>query len=79
MQCNAMQCNAMQCNTMQCNTMQLMQHSTQKATHAMPHETQSICHPYDLCSYIVGWVYSCVSDYEYKCIAIHRCMGAMDA
>ena len=28
--------------TMKPNTMQLMQHNTQKATHAIPHETQPI-------------------------------------
>ena len=28
--------------TMKPNTMQLMQHSTQKAAYAMPHETQSM-------------------------------------
>ena len=60
------------------NTMQLMQHSTQKAAYAMPHETQSMP-PIPPMQLYGGWVYSCMGKYEYKCIAIHRCMGAMDA
>ena len=65
--------------TMKPNTMQLMQHNTQKATHAMPHMKRNPCHLYHLCSCMGVWVYSCMGEYVYKCIAIHRCMGAMDA
>ena len=53
--------------TMKPNTMQLMQHNTQTAIHAMPHDTQPIP-PIPPMQF---------SEEKYRCIAIHRCMGAM--
>ena len=78
--------NAMQYNTIQvhilnpCNLYKYneAQYNTTHATqHMQCHMKHNPCHPYT--TYAVVWVftYSCMG--EYKCIAIHRCMGAMDA
>ena len=54
-----------QWSPIQCNSC----NTTHKKQYMRCHMTHNTCHPYHQCSFMG----------EYRCIAIHRCMGAMNA
>ena len=71
----------MQYNTKHVHILNPCCHATYTIKLMQCHMKHNPCHPYHLCSCTcMGvWAYSYVGEYVYNCIAIHMCMGAMDA